>query len=102
MQVVYNPVNDGTNPGVIKTVKHLEVQVNTVPYWRTTLSTVDADGTEGFSTVPGWGRSSGVANGNPLQYRLENSMDRGVWWVLQSMGTQKIGSTECTLTGCRA
>lgn len=34
MQVVYNPVNDGTNPGVIKTVKHLEVQVNTVPYWR--------------------------------------------------------------------
>ena len=55
-----------------------------------------------MGSVPGWGRSSGVANGNPLQYRLENSMDRGVWWVLQSMGTQKIGSTECTLTGCRA
>ena len=54
MQVVYNPVNDGTNPGVIKTVKHLEVQVNTVPYWRTTLPTQNADGTQlGFATVTG-------------------------------------------------
>ena len=54
MQVVYNPVNDGTNPGVIKTVKHLQVQVNTVPYWRTTLARYSADGTqEGFSTVTG-------------------------------------------------
>ena len=54
MQVVYNPINDGTNPGVIKTVKHLEVQVNTVPYWRTTLPTQSADGTElGVATVTG-------------------------------------------------
>ena len=29
---------------------------------------------------PGFGRSSGEGNGNPLQYScLENSMDRGVW-----------------------
>ena len=35
--------------------------------------------------IPGWGRSPGVGNGNPLQYyRLENSMDRGVWSI-QSM-----------------
>lgn len=34
MRVVYNPENDRANPGSIKTVKHLEVQVNTVPYWR--------------------------------------------------------------------
>lgn len=34
MRVVYNPENDRVNPGSIKTVKHLEVQVNTVPYWR--------------------------------------------------------------------
>ena len=28
--------------------------------------------------IPGWGRSSGERNGNPLQYFcLENSMDRG-------------------------
>ena len=28
------------------------------------------------------GRSPGVGNGNPVQYScLENSMDRGAWWV---------------------
>ena len=32
--------------------------------------------------ILGSGRSSGVGNGNPLQYScLENSMDRGVWWA---------------------
>ena len=32
--------------------------------------------------IPGWGRSPGVGNGNPLQYYcLEDSMDRGVWWA---------------------
>ena len=31
-------------------------------------------------SVPGWGRSPGEGNGNPLQYScLENSMDRGTW-----------------------
>ena len=31
-------------------------------------------------SIPGWGRSSGEGNGNPLQYFcLENSMDRGAW-----------------------
>ena len=30
--------------------------------------------------IPGWGRSPGEGNGNPLQYSfLENPMDRGVW-----------------------
>ena len=34
----------------------------------------------GPGSIPGLGRSSGVGNGNPLQYScLENSMDRGVW-----------------------
>ena len=28
------------------------------------------------------GRSSGIENGNPLQYSfLENSMHRGAWWA---------------------
>ena len=32
-------------------------------------------------SIPGSRRSSGVRNGNPLQYPcLENSMDRGTWW----------------------
>ena len=31
-------------------------------------------------SIPGWGRTSGGVNGNPLQYSyLENPMDRGVW-----------------------
>ena len=30
--------------------------------------------------IPGWGRSPGEGNGNPLQYCcLENPMDRGAW-----------------------
>jgi len=33
-------------------------------------------------SVPEWGRYPGGSNGNPLQYScLENSMDRGAWWV---------------------
>ena len=32
------------------------------------------------ASVPGWGRSPGEGNGNPLQYScLENPMDRGAW-----------------------
>ena len=35
-----------------------------------------------MGSIHGLGRSSGVGNGNPLLYYcLENSMDRGVWWV---------------------
>ena len=29
--------------------------------------------------IPGLGRSPGEGNGNPLQYSLENPMDRGAW-----------------------
>ena len=31
-----------------------------------------------LGSIPGWGRSPGEGNGNPL---LENSMDRGAWWA---------------------
>ena len=35
---------------------------------------------EDLGSVPGWGRSPGGGNGNPLQYScLENPMDRGAW-----------------------
>ena len=34
-------------------------------------------------SIPGWGRSSGGGNGNPLQYSCpENPMDRGLWWAI--------------------
>ena len=33
-------------------------------------------------SIPGSGKSPGEGNGNPLQCScLENSMDRGAWWV---------------------
>ena len=33
-----------------------------------------------LGSIPGWGRSPGEGNANPLQYScLENHMDRGVW-----------------------
>ena len=35
-----------------------------------------------MGSIPGWGRSPGVGNDNPLQYScLENFMDRGAWWA---------------------
>ena len=37
--------------------------------------------------IPGSGRSPGGGHGNSLQYScLENSMDRGVWWVQVQKG----------------
>ena len=33
-----------------------------------------------MGSIPGWGRSPGGGNGNPLQYScLGNPMDRGAW-----------------------
>ena len=33
-------------------------------------------------SIPGWRRSPGEGNGNPLQYScLENSTNRGAWWA---------------------
>ena len=41
--------------------------------------------------IPGLGQSLEEGNGYPLQYScLENSMDRGAWWAIQSMGPQRI------------
>ena len=40
----------------------------------------DAEDAGGMGSIPGWGRSPGGGNGNPLQYScLENPMDRGTW-----------------------
>ena len=50
--------------------------------------TVGSDGKESAcnagdqSLIPGSRRSPGEGNGNPFQYScLENSMDKGAWWV---------------------
>ena len=42
-----------------------------------------------MGSIPGLGRYPGVGNDNPLQYScLENSMDRGAWWI---PGSQRVG-----------
>ena len=36
-----------------------------------------------LASIPGWGRSPGEGNGNPLQYScLKNPMDREAWWAI--------------------
>ena len=43
-----------------------------------------------MGSILGSGRSPRVGNGSPLQYYcLENSMDRGAWQAIQSMGSQR-------------
>lgn len=54
LQVVYNPENDRVDPGSIKTVKHLEVQVNTVPYWRHVIKTESGQSTVTGVPPTGW------------------------------------------------
>ena len=45
-------------------------------------------------SIPGLGTSPGEGNGNPLQYScLENSTDRGAWWVL-IRGIEEWNTTE--------
>ena len=42
-------------------------------------------------SVPGFERSTGEGNGNPLQDScLENPMNRGAWWAIQSMGSHRV------------
>ena len=33
-------------------------------------------------SIPELGRFLGEGHGNPLEYCLENSVDRGAWWAL--------------------
>ena len=46
-------------------------------------------------SIPGSGKSSGVGNGNPLQYScLGNLMDRGAWRAIVQMGCKESDMTE--------
>ena len=46
-------------------------------------------------SIPGSERFSGEGNGNPFQYSwLENSKDRGDWWVYSPWGCKELHMTE--------
>ena len=52
-----------------------------------------------LGSIPESGRSPGEGNGNPLQYScLENSMNRGAWWAIQSTGLHRVGHNWVTIT----
>ena len=58
-----------------------------IPRWLSGKESTYQAGDSGL--IPGWGRSPGEGNGNPLQYSfLENSMDKGAWQAI-AMGSQK-------------
>ena len=49
------------------------------------------------SSIPRSGRSPGEGNGNPLQYScLENPMNRGALWWLQSLGSHLVTTERLT------
>ena len=52
-----------------------------LPWWlKGKESACNAGDTGDSVLIPGWGRSPGRGNGNPLQYScLQNPIDRGAW-----------------------
>ena len=45
-------------------------------------------------SLPGWGRSPGAGNGNPLQESCPgNPMDRGAWWATFQAGLKESATT---------
>ena len=49
------------------------------------------------SSIPRSGRSAGGGHGNPLQYCLENPMDRGARWATVHAVTESdMTETKCT------
>ena len=47
-----------------------------------TNPSANAGATGDVGSIPGWGRSPGGGNGNPLQHScLENPRDGGAWWA---------------------
>ena len=52
-------------------------------------------------SIPGFGRSSGEGNGNPLQYCcLENLKDRGAWWATVYGMEEESNRTEAPEHAC--
>ena len=74
-------------------IKVLKIILNlTGPLFQTEKASAYNSGDLGL--IPGSGRPPGEGNGNPFQYScLENPMDRGAWYAIQSYskGLQRVG-----------
>ena len=78
---LYTGVNWETNLGYSRVLSwYLKLQSFTQVSSSQRSSKASACNAEDLGSTPGWGRSSGEGNGNPLQYScLENAMDREAW-----------------------
>ena len=55
----------------------------------------NAGDTADAGSIPGWGKSSGGGNGNPLQYScLGNPTDRGAWRATVHGGHKESDTTD--------
>ena len=77
----YKPLlNLSTKQSIYKTIIVELIYKTSVPDG--SVGKESAGNVEDPGSIPGWGRSPGEGNGNPLQYScLENSMDRGACWA---------------------
>ena len=69
-----------------------------LPQWLSGKEFTCNEGDKGDADlIPGWRRSPGGGNGNPLQYScLENLMDRGAWWASVHGIAKELDTTEAT------
>ena len=57
-------------------------------------------GIRDLGLIPRSGKSPGGGKGSPLQYCLENYMDRGAWWVTaQRVAKSQTRPNDCTTRG---
>ena len=70
-----------------------------LPWWSEGKASAFNAGDPG--SIPGWGRSPGEGNGNPLQYScLENPMDGEAWWAtVHGVTKSRTRLSDLTLTG---
>ena len=68
--------------GILGQMKNTSEKSKTSLWCNAKNTAANAGDARDMGSFPGLGRSSGVGNGNPLQYScLENFTDRGAWWA---------------------
>ena len=83
MQIAFHSVDRKHTVSVSVSHTHPLLSSDTrkwLPWWLSGKESICQVGDSDL--IPGWGRSPGEGNGNPLQYScLRNPTDRGAWWA---------------------